>query len=508
MRIRIVLKRAATGSLEHLNALSWFIHDHEDYDPKICYDLVHLLDAALIPPPGTGKRNLPHEDNVHTKGAEIVLAIFLGVCEGLCKKKDSVRKSLVAHLLAQHRHHIFQWMRFFVDKGTLIEVVSCLILVISVLDRNLQEAILTSNSGVDTILAAWTQRGIGGRYEVVTEPPLCALLILFRDLVSHPGAAAVLSELLILSPLRLKKLIRALIVRVSDIRDRHVMGQVTPAFALEYIHDLLDLTRNLLHQQHISIPLFRSGELLAALPSTLLIIGGTRKGVQVWREIARCLNHLMTFCLTGGLGSINPIHQVRTVVNGGLLQVIYACLINFRPDDPTFTFVLVLLGDFAAYAVYTRVAEPFADAFTKMMAMKNIPQLLRRSGEFLALTSTITTNLSIVKSISESRVGRGLCDSSSVRKFPNDIQVLAHYKERVEGDIQQFIERPEIHLVEALFPYGGCTIRVFARLCKEDDNTFVALGAIFGLIESKETIRDGKTARQIRDYQAGELGCQ
>jgi hypothetical protein len=58
----------------------------------------------------------------------------------------------------------------------------------------------------------------------------------------------------------------------------------------------------------------------------------------------------------------------------------------------------------------------------------------------------------------------------------------AHYRRRIGGYVEQFLQRREVHLVEVLFPYGGCTIRVFARLWKEDDDTFHALSAIFGLM--------------------------
>lgn len=362
---------------------------------------------------------------MRTKVAEQVLTIFLGVCEGLCKKQDSVHKPALARMLAEHRRHIFEWMRFFIDKGTLIKLVSCLILAIWVLDRDLKKAILASTSGVDTILAAWTQRGVGGRYEVVAQPPLCALLILFRDLVSDTDGADVLSELLIPSPPRLKKLVRTLIARVSDIADRCARGQVTTTFALEYLHDLLDVIRKLLHQQHIWIPLFKSGELLATLPSALLTIGGLHKDIRVWREVARCLRHLVTFCLTGGMGSVNPVHQVCTALSGGVLQVVYTCLINLPTSHPDFSFALLLLGDFAAYAVYTRVVEPFASAFQTMIAMPKIEQLLCLSQEFLFLSSTITANLSVVKSMYDPKVkqniGGRFCDRTSVRDFSKDI---------------------------------------------------------------------------------------
>ncbi|RXW14137.1 hypothetical protein EST38_g11721 [Candolleomyces aberdarensis] len=462
-------------------------------------------------------------------------------------------------------------MRFLIHESSLIELISCLIVAILVLDSDLKEAILTSTSGVDTILAAWTQRGVGGRYEVVAQPPLCALLILFRDVVSHAHGADVLYDLLITSPPRLKKLVRTLIARVSDIADRYARGQVTTAFALEYLHDLLDIIRKLLHQQHIWTALFKSGELLSTLPSALLIIACGHTDVKVWTDVAGCLRHLVTFCFTGGMGSINPMHQVYTALSGGVLKVVYRCLVNLPPSHPDFSFVLLLLGDFAAYAVYTRVVERFTSAFQKMMAMPNVQTL---SEEVLQLTSTITANLSV--KIDWNEYHRGECTSeskSNVRRrslgvslsvslrlhllgyiesfckssmpafealqeqkhganvplhslvmfadlvsIPPALNVtkIASYKSALDGGLaygrrtvgfmRQFLQRREIHLAEVLFPYGGCTIRVFARLWKDDDNIFHTLSAIFGLIDSNATEREGKTARQLRDYQAGELG--
>lgn len=59
---------------------------------------------------------------------------------------------------------------------------------------------------------------------------------------------------------------------------------------------------------------------------------------------------------------------------------------------------------------------------------------------------------------------------------------LAHYRRRIEDYTKQFLQRRQIHLVEVLFPYGGCTIRVFAWLWTNGDNSLHTLSAIFGLL--------------------------
>ncbi|RXW15699.1 hypothetical protein EST38_g10155 [Candolleomyces aberdarensis] len=498
-----LIQRASEGSVADIHLLAEYALENQDHDTAIFSPLLHLLDPALIPShQETKTRRFKEDPNNSVKVAMHVLAVIVAVCGGLGNNLGTESAALPAtRLLANHIPHICQWAHFFVREGVYIGPTGSLILTLVVLHRELRDAIITSPFCVDLLLSMWMCKGADGRLVVVTACTLCPLLGLLQTLVDNEDGKTVLYDILGASKSKLKKLACVIVCRMENIADLHTRKHVSTSFAMLYMAQLLDLTLHLVEEQNHWAAFFKSDSFLSALPSALLSIArvemeanahpkasGTEveSNARIWEDIVACVRYIVTFCFTCGMGTISPLRQVSHALDGGALTLISKCLTNLPPSHPEFSYALKVYGDFLAYTVYERTMGSFIPA-NQVMTTALVKSLGEQSQEFqhmmCGLKATVSSALGVYNGVTGKRVGERVCDNLHLMLVDN------------------------LYLVDFLFPYGACTIRIFARLWRDRNGAFYALSSIFTILESDmdQRKRHGKTARELRDHQASKL---
>ncbi|RXW12848.1 hypothetical protein EST38_g13007 [Candolleomyces aberdarensis] len=552
-----LVKRATEGSTWDIHKLSEYIMANKDYDVAVLGPLMYLLDPGLIPSAQEMKalkfqRSRPTLPAVHA--AMHVLSVMVSLFGGLeSQGKDAI--AVATRLVADHLPNICQWTNFFAREGLYVGPCGSLFLLFVLLDE-LQGAIMSSTSCIESLLAMWTSIGADRQPVVVSACTLCPLVSLLKLTITDDDGRTNLCDVFGNSKEELKSFISALVQRMDAVSSLHAEGTVSTSFTTAYVSQLLDITQELLTEQNYWIAIFRDGSYLSTLSSTLLSVSLKARGHStIWKDITLSLRYMVTFCSASGLGNISPVHQMHHALKGGILRLLSRCLTHIPPSCSDFSFVARFYGDILAYTVYRRVTEvifPFHPA----LKTQTIRSLVSPSPEITrlwpAVDSTVQSACAIYDHPMSQRAAERICDNIHFhllafiehfcetqtpvfedirrrRKISESLQSLVIFVDHVslpptvdlrtfdqtkslfERDMQHLTKRSlsflaqssevgNLYLVQFLFPYGITTLRVFARTCRDVSGGFYSLSSIFTVIESPKNTLDfqGKTAREVR----------
>ncbi|KAJ2936873.1 hypothetical protein H1R20_g218, partial [Candolleomyces eurysporus] len=414
-----LVKRATEGSTWDIHKLSEYIMANKDYDVAVLGPLMYLLDPGLIPSAQEMKalkfqRSRPTLPAVHA--AMHVLSVMVSLFGGLeSQGKDAI--AVATRLVANHLPNICQWTNFFAREGLYVGPCGSLFLLFVLLDE-LQGAIMSSTSCIESLLAMWTSIGADRRPVVVSACTLCPLVSLLKLTITDDDGRTNLCDIFGNSREELKSFISALVQRMDAVSSLHAEGTVSTSFTTAYVSQLLDITQELLTEQNYWIAIFRDGSYLSTLSSTLLSVSLKARGHStIWKDITLSLRYMVTFCSASGLGNISPVHQMHHALKGGILRLLSRCLTHIPPSCSDFSFVARFYGDILAYTVYRRVTEvifPFHPA----LKTQTIRSLVSPSPEITrlwpAVDSTVQSACAIYDHPMSQRAAERICDNIHV----------------------------------------------------------------------------------------------
>ncbi|KAF6751273.1 hypothetical protein DFP72DRAFT_1137734 [Ephemerocybe angulata] len=111
---------------------------------------------------------------------------------------------------------------------------------------------------------------------------------------------------------------------------------------------------------------------------------------------------------------------------------------------------------------------------------------------------------SLILSVNGISIPTGV-DVTTVANYRSRNIAIFHYHlwSRIDRYLEDFTLRPNIHLAEAIFPLGGCTVHLLVRLLKGEGGDFRVLGFISGItrsmaLDNRQCTVDAWSAQNMR----------
>ncbi|RXW13471.1 hypothetical protein EST38_g12382 [Candolleomyces aberdarensis] len=357
----MLIRRAVTGDPTYLKSLHVHIKKNRDSDIDTCFSLIHLLDPTVIPSTGTfDSFEKAFKDRMER--VNLTLNIFFSVFDSIPAEDVSSKQALTT-FFGKHLNDIFRWVMLFHSEGMFLPTCALTIIMLQSLDQNLLPRIMTSCRLLELILLIWMRKDRFGRYMVAATHRICPILDMVQGFVIHEPRKALFLQLHEDKPRKMREIAHVVRVRILELKQRYLEGEIQRKFALEQIIKILEVSSVILSRYNRWLAFLvpkDSPNFLCVVVEVLGTISQAATEESYLAALARALRYVCRLVLRAGLNMCPLLMKLLTVLDRGLLTLIIQCLLYLPPANTSRMCAADLFQEISAYAIFSEITRFFS----------------------------------------------------------------------------------------------------------------------------------------------------